>query len=229
MKIKCLLSFAFVLFFAIASPSFAQTYTLGYDQTRYTVDENDTVDIDVILREEVSGAEVARFAPGGDDNFFSLALAIDYSAFTGGTTGSTFVSDSLVRNSGLGDNFSSAGGITDDPGLLSFEVIEDFGSDPDGEPGIVGTQVDANTWEINLATVTFNAGDLGTTTTLQLRDHVAGDDAIRFSFFGDNANDPVRSINYTSGEIFVGAIPEPGSVSLISLLAGIGFVRRRRS
>lgn len=224
MKSRLLLATAFILSVAVSSSAFAQTYTIAYDQTRYNVDAGNTVDVTVLLREEISGAEVSRLAAGGNDGLFAFSLGLDYSMFTGGANGSTF--SSLVLDPQFAEGSAGSGSdVTDDSAnrVVSFEGTEDFaGNDVDGETGVGGTMVAANTWEVNLATLTFNAGDQGSLTTLQLRTHTnAGANPF---LFGDGST---PDIGFTTAEI--GVIPEPGTASLIALVAGIGLVRRRRN
>jgi len=216
-----LLAAAALMMSAFCFQASAQSYTLGYDSTRYDVNAGDTVDVMVILTEEISGAEVSRLAAGGADGLFAFSAGVDYSMFTGGT-GSTF--NSLVLDPRFtGGSAGSGQDVTDDPGLVSFEGVEDFnGNDVDGEAGVTGTMVSSTIYELELATLTFDAGSLGSVTTLDLREHVSG--AANPFLFGDNA---VPDIAFSSAVINV--IPEPGSACVVALLAGIGLIRRRRS
>jgi hypothetical protein len=208
---------------AFCSQGMAQTYTVGFDSSVYDVDINDTVDVDLFLFEDVSDGSASRLAPGGGNGLFTFSLGVDYSAFTGSAAGSVY--NSLTLHPFFTTGFSGSGDdITDNPGLISFEGAEDFaGNDADGEGGVGGIQLSANLWAVELATITFDAGDAGTVTTLQARTHVDTDANV--FLFADNST---PDIGFDSAEIRVAAIPEPATASVIGLCM-LGFVMRRRS
>lgn len=209
---------------ALCSQGIAQTYTVGFDANIYDVDINDTVDVDLFLFEDVSDGSSSRLEAGGENGLFTFSLGIDYSAFTGSANGSVY--DSLVLDDLFTTGFAGSGSdVTDNPPLISFEGTEDFaGNDTDGENGVGGFLVSADLWAVQLATVTFAAGDAGTVTTLQTRTHEAAN-ANAFLF----ADSATPTIDFTSAEIrVVSAIPEPATTSLLGFCL-LGFVGRRRT
>lgn len=220
---RTLLAAAALSLIAFCSQGIAQTYTVGFDANMYDIDINDTVDVDLFLFEDVSDGSTSRLAAGNDDGLFTFSLGIDYSAFTGTANGSVY--NSLTLDPLFTTGFAGSGSdVTDNPGLISFEGTEDFaGNDTDGENGVGGFMVSADLWAVQLATVTFDAGDAGTVTTLQARSH---EDPNGNAFlFADSAT---PTIGFTSAEIRVAAIPEPATASLLGLCL-LGFVGRRRT
>ena len=202
----------------------AQTYTVGLDQAQYTVVEGGSVDVVVVLTEEIAAGQTARLAPGNNDGLFAFGTGLDFSSFTGAANGSTF--NSLVLDPLFtGGSANSGEDVTVGPGVVSFEGTEDFTNDADGEPGVTGTMVSATVWELSLATLTFDAGDLNSLTTLQLQDHVAPD-ASPFIFANGAGAGVTPPVAFSSSTILV--VPEPAAASLIFLGLGAGLFRRKR-
>ena len=224
MNIRNILAFALTLF-AFSSQGMAQTYSIGYDQTRYEVQEGGTVSVDLVLVEEITGGETARLADGGDNGVFTFSADTNFSAFTG-DAGSVFNGVASVNIDLMGDPFFTGSGqfVTEGADSVSLEGIEDFGSDPDGEIGVNGVMITPTRFELVLGTLQFDAGSVGSLTTLQSGIHV--DPAANpFLFGGDTPFEP--TLNFGSAQIFV--VPEPGSITFIALLAGAGFLKRRRN
>lgn len=235
---KAHLAIAILATLTFCSQGFSQNYTLGYDITgdgstagsfAYNVAPGDTVDVTVTLTEDVTGGGMSRLAPGNSDGLFSFSLGVDFSNFSGGANGSTF--NSLLLDPLFTTGFAGSGmDQTLGPGVISFEGTEDFaGNDVDGENGVGGTMIATDIWQVELATLTFDAGDVGTTTLLNLQPHV--DPAANPFVFGDGAAPPINFVTDSSTvAIVVGtAIPEPGSATVVAFIAGIGMLRRRRN
>lgn len=214
---------------AFCSTAAAQTYTLGYDQIRYDAVLGGTVDVTMILTEEIANGETSRLAPGGNDGLFTFSADTDYSMFNGSARGVSF--SSLLLDPLFTTGFAGSGqDVTTGPSNVSFEGTEDFANnDNDGETGVGGTMVSANVWEIELATITFNADVDDTATLLQSGPHTSVD-ANAF-LFGDGF---VADITYRPSQIVIGdgipfSIPEPSSAVVLALLAGVGMTKRRRN
>lgn len=193
----------------------AQTYTLGFDQAQYNVNPGATVDLTLVLTEEITGAETSRLGTPGS-GLFAFGLGVDYSSFSGAANGSTF--SSLIFNSNFLQSDPDFTNVDDSNNIISFETSETSGA------GVNGTQLSANLFELDLATLTFNAGDLGSITTLQIgngRSPITNPPI----FFADGTTPPVE---FGSGQITVVAVPEPGSVAMLGIFACAGFMTRRR-
>jgi len=213
---------------ALCSTVAAQTYTLGYDQNRYDATLGGTVDIRLILTEEIANGETSRLAAGGNDGLFAFSADTDYSMFNGSARGVSF--STLLLNDLFTIGFSGSGNdVTTGPSNVSFEGAEDFANnDTDGETGVGGVMVSANVWEIELATLTFNADVDDTATLLQPGPHISNS-ANPFLF----ADSFEADIIYRPSQIVIGNgvpfnIPEPGSAVVLALLAGVGMLKRRR-
>jgi len=209
---------------AFGSQLSAQTYTVVFDQTDYQVAEGSTVDVQVFLREEITAMETARLAVGGNDGLFTFSTGIDLTGVTGAASGSDF--NSLVLFPEFSDVDAGSGeGVTLGTRVVSFEGAENFGIDPDMELGVNGQQVSSMVYEVELATLTFDAGDLNSVTTLQLQEHALA--SANPFFFADNAQ---PAIAFGSSRItVVAAVPEPGSVAILGFMLGSALLRRKRS
>jgi len=180
--------------------------------------------VTLILTEEITGAEVSRLLTGNNDGLFAFSTAVDFSSVSGAANGSPFSSLAL-NDLFTGGSAGSGEDVTLGNGIVSFEGTEDFtGNDTDGETGVGGTMTSATTFELALATLTFQAGDIDSTTTLQLQEHVSAD-ANPF-LFGDGF--AASSVGFGSSTIFVEAVPEPSSAAILALIGCTGLVTRRR-
>jgi hypothetical protein len=213
-------SFSLLLFALVAigtSHVNAQTYTLGFDQAEYNVDPGATIDVTLVLTEEITGGETSRLDTAGS-GLFAFGLGVDYSAFTGAARGSAF--DSLIFNAEFLQNDPDFTKIEDDTvnSIVSFETSETSGA------GINGTSLSANLFELDLATLTFTAGDAASITTLQIGN---GQSPITNPpiFFADGSTPDVA---FGSGQIIVSAVPEPGSAAILAVFACAGLMTRRR-
>ena len=230
MNIRTIFSAVALSIVAVSSTVTAQTYTLGYDQTLYTATAGSTVSAQLILTEEITGSQVARLSAGVDgmgdplnDGLFAFSSGTDFSVFTGGANGSVFNGTVIFNPDLMGAGTLQTGQfITTGPGNVSLEGQEDFGADTDMEVGVNGVMVTPTRYELLLATIEFDAGDVGTLTTLQLGDHInpSGPPFL----FGEGATPPINLVN---SQILV-VVPEPGSLAFVTLLAGAGLLRRRR-
>ncbi len=219
MNLRKIIPAVALLVFGFCSQGMSQTYTLGFDQGNYQINTGDTVDVEIILTEVITGAEVSRLAAGLDDGLFSFGNSVDFSSFMG-LTGSSY--SSFVINPDFNFDFTGTGsGVTEGIGEVSFEATEDFGLDSDGEDGVGGVEITPTLFQLSLGTMTFDAGSGGSVTTLQLQDHT--DVNANDFLFADGATPP---LNFGSATITV--VPEPGSATAIALLAGFGLIRRRR-
>ncbi len=220
MNIRTIFSIALLTLATCGTSVVAQTYTLGFDEANYTVGAGDVVTAQVILTEQIMGTETARLAAGGDNGLFAFAADVDFSSFTGGS-GSTF--DTFALEDTFAEGFAGSGeDVTVGPSNVSFEGTESFTNNPDGEVGVGGVAIDDSTYVVVLGTFTFNAGAVGSVTTLQLGDHVSP--AANQFLFGQGAT---PDINFSSSIITV-AVPEPGSAAVLALLGCAGFMTRRR-
>ncbi len=203
--------------------SHAQTYSLGYDQVRYRANPGETVDVNVILTEEITGAEVARLATGGDDGLFAFGASVDFSTFTG-DTGASFVSWQLAPEFSAADA-AVGNGLVIGNGEVSFEGVENFGSDSDGEVGVNGVMISSTEFQILLGTMTFQVGSPGSETFLALQDHT--DPAANPFLFGDGSTPEIGFARIEDG-FSIAAVPEPGSAAFIVAFGLIGLARRRK-
>ena len=223
MNIRTIISAVALLTVAISSSATAQTYTLGYDQTLYTTTVGSTVDVQLVLTEQIAGSEVARLAVGGNDGLFAFSADTDFSVFTGGATGSIFNGTVIINPAFAGVLLDSGQAVTTGPGNVSLEGNEGTSDSGDGEFGVNGVMVSPTEYQLVLATLQFDAGDVGSLTTLELGDHV---NPLAPPFlFGDGTT---PDIGFVNSQILVTAIPEPGSLAFITLIAGAGLLQRRR-
>ncbi len=193
---------------AYAAPQLqAQTYTLGFDQEQYVVAPGDSVSLTLVLTEETGTGQTARLAAGGDNGLFGFGLGLNFSTVSGGSNGSTF--RSLMVDPTFAQDGTTNIGTTD----VSFEASEDVIANTDGEFGVGGQMTSANTYEIDLGTVTFVAGDLGTNTTVQAIDHVVS--TANVFLFADGEQ---PTINYSSTEILVSDGVLKGDVDLSGVI-----------
>lgn len=229
MIIRTLLS-VFLLSVAVYSSASAQTYTLGFDQTRYDVAVGAIVDVNLVLTEEITAGQTSRLAAGGDDGLFAYSADTDFTNFNGSARGISFLS--AVPDELFTIVNDDTRGVIVGPSNVSFEGVEDFVSnDSDMELGVGGTMVSENVYSIELATLSFNADVDDTATLLELGPHVSGD-----QFFFLFADDFVPEIIYTQSQIVIGdeaeafrlSVPEPGSAAILLLVAGIGILKRRK-
>ncbi|QEG24152.1 PEP-CTERM sorting domain-containing protein [Mariniblastus fucicola] len=216
MNVRNVFSLAIVALVACCSQGFAQTYSLGYDQTRYDVSPGDSVDVTLILTEEIADGETARLAGGGTDGLFAFGLGVDYSSFTGGASGSTF--GSITFNSDFLQSDPDFVQVFDSGSVVSFETSETSGQ------GVSGMMISPNEYQLELATLSFDAGAINSLTTLQLR---TGEAPVTNPalFFADGET---PAVGFGSTQIFVNAVPEPGSAAILAIVAGVGVLRRRR-
>ena len=213
---------AVILALVSTSEISAQTYSIGFDQADYQVDAGESFDAILFLTEDISDGGASRLDAGGDNGLFSFSAGIDFSSFSGGATGTIF--DSLVLGEQFATGFAGSGqDVTVGDGVVDFEGTESFTFNPDGEVGAGGIMVSANEFVLELATLTFTAGADGSVTTLQTQ--AAASPAANPFIFGDGASPP---IGFTSSTVSVSAIPEPGSVAVLALIAGAGLLRRRK-
>ena len=198
----------------------AQTYTLGFDQANYTVGIGGTVDAQLILTEDISGGGIARLNPDNAvDDLFAFNLGVDFSSVTGAANGSTF--ESLVFAPGFAPVTDTTFTTVNDTGtVVSFETSTGV------SPGVPGTAISASMYEVALATLTFNAGDASSVTTLQTVLSEITDSGTPSILFGTGDFPPIGTFN--SSQITVAAVPEPGSAAVLALFGCAGFMTRRR-
>ena len=230
MEIRTLFS-AIVLSVVVCSSASSQTYTLGFDQSRYDVAVGTLADLDLILTEEITSGQTSRLAAGGNDGLFGFSADIDYTTFNGAARGVSFFSFNLEDE--FTTEFADSGeSITLGPSNVSFEGTEDFvNSDSDMENGVGGMMISENVYAIQLATIKFNADIDDTATLVELGPHLSAE-GIPFLF----ADTFVADIKYTPSQIVVGddaiafrlSVPEPNSGAILALLAGTGFLNRRK-
>lgn len=218
--------------FATASLTHAQGYWVGFDAIQYDADIDDTIDVTILLFEDVSNGSDSRLAPGGENGLFAFSAGVSYSSVTGGNNGVTF--DSFTLHPYFQTGFAGSGAdLSDDGSTVAFEGIEEFNTDDggdsqDGEPGVSGFQLDADLWAVELGTLSFTPGDPSTVTTLVAAPHP--DPNANPLVFADSfsvVNSGWSSGNTSSAQIRIGAVPEPGSASIL-VLSLLGFTGRRR-
>lgn len=210
-----------ILFASAATQLQAQTYTLGFNQTQYDAEPNGSVALRVVLTEQISSGQTARLATGGDNGLFGFGLGLDFSTVSGGSSGSTFgvlIVDGMFAQDGTTDLGAAS---------VSFEASENVLTNADGEFGVNGQMTSPTTYELELGIVTFNAGDAGSSTTVQAIDHVVPDANV---FLFADGHQP--TINYSSAEIVVSAggalkgdVNLSGSVNFLDIAAFIGVLQ----
>lgn len=219
MNIRTIFPAVALTLFAVCSSASAQSYAIGYDQTSYT-SAGEQVAVTLILSEDISGGGTSRLSDADrSDDLFSFNLSVDYSSFTGAANGSRFAS--LEFANGFVQSSDTTFTTTNDTGtVVSFESNVGLGD------GVAGTAISASLFEVELATLIFDAGDNGSITTLQsgLTELTTGNPPL---FFEDGGQPDIDE--FRSGQIFVNAVPEPSSVAFIALLAGAGLIKRRRN
>lgn len=193
-----------------------QSYEFIFGQSNYDVTVGTTVDVDVFLRETVSGGSIARLADGGDDGLFGFAFNADFGTSTGGM-GSTIVSSTDVLLNTIFDDtdFNNA--------TIIGSSVDVIGQTTNTTSGIEVSPVSTGVFEVQLATLTVTAGDEGSVTTFTLADHLNNGDTVFADLF---TADP--SLAFGSTSITVVAIPEPASATILLGLFGAGFIRRRK-
>ena len=229
MRISSFLSLAVAVCACLVSTQTAnaqnQAYEFFFGQSSYAVDAGDTVDVTVFLRETGNGS-TPRLAPGGGDGLFSFDLTTDFSAFTGGSQGSSVNDTSDVT---LNPEFSffngEAADLTLADGSVRVQGTEDFAASDDGEFGVNGTLVAADVYELLLTTLTFTAGDSGTTTLVLSADLRPNGDPNE-TLFADQFQ-PSDAI-FTGSQIVINAIPEPSSLMVLGGMFGGLILRRKR-
>lgn len=209
----CLLAVSAVCFTAVDAK--AQTYDLLFSQDDYSVFEGGTVDLTLLLRETVTGGQTARLAAGNDDGLFTWGVNVDFDTVSSGARSFVGSTSDVAINAIFDD--TAASGVD----LLGNSVdVTAATADP---AGIDGTDLGGGIFELELATFTVTAGDLGSVTTFALADHT---NAAVDTIFGDaTLIDTVA--NYGSASVTVVAIPEPATASLL-LLGATGMLVRRR-
>lgn len=214
--------------FATASLSHAQSYWVGFDSIRYDGDIDSTIDVTVLLFEEISNGTDSRLAPGGDNGLFAFSAGVSYSSAAGGD-GVTF--DSFALHPYFETGFAGSGDdLTDNGSVVAFEGTENFTvNDHDNEDGVSGFQVDANLWAVKLGTISFAPGDDSTVTTLVAQPH-PDPEALPLLFADDFqvVGSAWSSGSSSSAQIRIGVVPEPGSASILALSL-LGFVVRRKN
>ena len=193
-----------------------QTYEIVFGQANYDVAEGSTVDLDVLLRETVSGGSIARLASGNDDGVFAFAFNADFSSTTG-ATGSTIASTADVLIDALfgDDSFNRID--------LLGSTVDVVGVTENTTSGVEVSETSPGVFEVPLARLSVTAGDLDSITTFALADHTDNGD----TFFVDGFTaDPV--INYGSTTVTVVAVPEPASATMLLGIFGVGLLRRRK-
>ena len=161
----CFVASLLFVSFAVAQIQ-AQTYTVGFEQSEYFIGPDDSITLTLVLTEEITAGQTARLAAGGDDGLFGFGVGVDFSAVSGTGGGSTF--GSLVVDPAFEQDGTTNVGATD----VSLEASEDLIANANGEFGVGGQITSANTYKVNLGELTFNAGDVGSSTTLLAIDHV---------------------------------------------------------
>ena len=219
-KPNSIFSFALVaaaFVFAVDSCN-AQSYEFVFEQSDYTVTEGSTVDMTFLLRETVTGGETARLAVGGNDGLFTFGVNADFSSATGGAASTVASASDVAINA-----------IFDDTAINSVALVgssvDIFGATSNGSTGLEVAPASPDVYEIELATITVTAGDVGSVTTYTLADHT--NTAGIFSVFTDTfIADTIAT--YGSADVTVTAVPEPTSALLLVGVAGMGLIRRRK-
>lgn len=203
--------------FAFCSDARAQqSYEIVFGQSNYDVFEGSSVNVDVLLRETVTGGATARLASGNEDGLFAFAFNADFSSTTG-ATGSSVATTADVLIDAIFDDTTF-----NDVNLLGSSV-DVTGVSSDTTDGVEVAETSPGVFEVPLATLVVTAGDLDSVTTFTLADHTNNGD----TFFIDGFTaDPV--INFGSSTVTVLAVPEPGSAIVLAGLFGAGLLRRRK-
>lgn len=221
------IAIAVMTLLVFSSPTNAQEYWVGFDAVEYNADLDETIDVMVLLFEDVSDGSTSRLAPGADDGLFSFSASVAFSSTDG--DGATF--DSFSLHPFFMTGFPGSGeDLTVTDASVSFEGSEDFANnDADGEIGVGGFQLDANLWAIELGTISFVPGAPSSVTTIVAGPHphpLANDllfgDAFSLGGGGWSTGDSA------SGEIRINAVPEPTSLGLIGFCL-LGVTGRRRT
>jgi len=202
--------------FAFAGDVRAQTYEIVFEQSNFNVFEGSTVDLDVLLRETVTGGTTARLESGNNDGLFSFAFNADFSA-TSGATGSTVASTADVLIEAIFDDTTF-----NDINLLGGSV-DVVGVVDDTVDGIEVSETSPGVFEVSLATLTVTAGDADSVTTFSLADHTDNGDTFFIDGFTADS-----TISYGSASVTVVAVPEPASATMLIGLFGAGLMRRRK-
>lgn len=194
-----------------------QIYDIDFDQSSYIVAPGGTIDVTILLRETVTGGDTARLAPGNNDGIFFMGVGLDFSSVASGPGSIIGAETDVTINPQFNDSFVND--IDLDLGA-SMLIVDAATTDPNG---IEVGPVSANVYEVELATITFTAGALGSVTDLTLSDNP---DLASLTVFADSfVIDSIAS--YGSSSISVATVPEPTALGALGLIA-LGLLRRKR-
>ncbi|QEG22749.1 PEP-CTERM sorting domain-containing protein [Mariniblastus fucicola] len=220
-SVKLFFLATFANFAGVAESKADQVYELVFEQPEYYVVEGSSVEVSIMLRETVTDGDVARLATGGFDGLVNFGICADFATSTGGAA-STIESVSGVS---LNPLFNDS--LLNDLGILG-DRLDLFGSTTNIFGGVeVGSDVGTpDVYELELATLLVDAGDVGNVTTYNLSDH---ENPLLLSTFADGQLiDSVAS--YGGVNIFVtSAVPEPASATLLFGVGAALLLQRRRS
>lgn len=194
-------------------------YSVDFEQDTYVVSAGGTVAVKLLLTEEATAGETLRLASEQDDDgLLGFDGSIDYTISIPAGMRVTF--DSATAGAGF-LNFATETGsesiITDENGIIDFQTVQEgFATN-----GVSGNRVSDTVYEIELGTFIFNAASTNSTTTLQIGEF--NDPAAAGYVFADLFVAPA-----SLGSAQIVTVPEPCSLAVLGLAAGITAFRRRK-
>ncbi|QEG21562.1 PEP-CTERM sorting domain-containing protein [Mariniblastus fucicola] len=173
------------------------------------------------------------------DTLLIVDLTVDNEVTVTATAGLSDIDASDTDVTGIYfDNFYGVAGDALTATLVSGDLVS-AGTTSDGSPELFrgggGTDTGLNFWSwTNDATSTFTTGSVAFTgTATWTLDSVDYDDMVNGSSSGDlyypaDTSDDIAGLTPLGTYTVITAVPEPGALSVLGLVLGAGFLRRRR-
>jgi hypothetical protein len=190
-------------------------YSLVTDHATYNVAADGAVSVDVYLQETLTGGSSSGLV--AQNGLFSFDVAVDVASAPS--------DPAAVTASAVNPGFN--GVVNNVPPMIVIADRDLFELD-----GVQPTMIDATTYRVLLATFTIEGGSLlGETTTFSVADYTnpltPGADENTFYWDDIAATNPLDAA-IVAGSFDVTVIPEPASMSLLTL-GGLMALRRRRA
>lgn len=196
----------------------------GINTTETVASGQSFTGVELILRETVSGGSASLFA---DDTLLPAAGSFNRAGNINSYNANVFATGSNGSFSNLSlNNLGGAANPQNDNNTLGYFAI----ATALGTPGRMATEVTPSVREIVMGTANLTAPTTGSTTfSVQDFDPLTEGD---FTIFGSGAGSLEGAATASGGSfnghtLTLSAVPEPSSLMVIGLCAGLGLVRRR--